>query len=234
MTSCIQTARAVKPSTGIEGTYLLNTCDRPVFAFWCHEGTGGSACGTEEYFKRGRKMEPDERYFNKYSLPANAAIHAGACSGTRRNVSFGGNGIGTYSCIKNDTPAVQPSDHTYIHCKDGRKLPYQWRRKYVKGDVTIIRLETGGQISWINMDSADFEKFTAEENTPVPAVFNSRLCNEKMTATGTVKMLKNDAIDELNQQHKEQRIECLEALTRTKECDEFLKPKSSGSSGVRG
>ena len=139
MTNCIKTARAVKPSTGIEGTYLLNTCDHPVFAFWCHEGTGGSACGPEEYFKRGRKMEPDERYFNKYSLPGNAAIHVGACSGTRRNLSVGGNGIGTYSCIKNDTAVLQPSDHTYINCRDGRKLSYQWRRKYVRGDVTIVR-----------------------------------------------------------------------------------------------
>ena len=231
MTSCIQTGKAVKPSTGIEGTYLFNTCDQAVFTFWCHDGTGDSACGTEKYFKRGRKMQPDERYFNKYSLPGNAAVHLGACNGTKRNVSFGESGANTYSCTNND---AHINDHIYITCKNGRKLPYQWRKKYARGDSTIVRLESGGNIFWINLETADFNRFTANATAHAPTVFNNRLCDETTIEANIYEKFKKDAIDKLNKKHKEQRIECLEELSRTKECEDFLKPENSGSLGVRG
>ncbi len=232
MTNCVQTGRAVKPSTGIEGTYLHNKCDQAVFMFWCHEGAGDSACGNKNYYKRGRKMEPDERYFNKYSLPGKAAVHLGACSGKKRHVIFGVNGIGTYACTNNDTPIIQPNDPVYIHCQDKRKLRYKWLLKYTKGAATIVRLETEGQISWLEVETRDFNNFIAN-NVP-PAIFSNYVCNEKPTKESALTGLKNAVMDELSDELNAKRIECLEALSPTKECSEFLKPESIGSLGVRG
>lgn len=235
MTSCIEIGRAVKPSTGVEGTYLLNTCDHAAFTFWCHDGTGDSACGTEKHFKRGRKMQPDERYFNKYSLPGNAAVHLGACMGTKRNVSFGKKDIKTYSCIKNDTSVFQSNDHPpTLECVDGRKLSYQWQKMYVRGGITVVKLKTKGQVSWVKVDTPDLNEFTSNDKGIVKNTFTNLICNEKTTKANFYERQKKNVLDKLNEKHNDRRTECLEALERSDECTKFLKPKHSGTSGVQG
>ena len=64
---CIEIA--TNPATGRESPSAVNRCDHDVFMVWCHEGTGDSACDEVSYYRRGRVMDPGERYFNQFNLP---------------------------------------------------------------------------------------------------------------------------------------------------------------------
>ena len=238
MTSCIRVAQAVKPSTGEEGTFIENTCEQSVFVFWCHDGAGSSACGTEIYFKRGHKMQPNERYFNKYSLPTNTVVHTGACSGSKKNISFSADDTTLYSCIKNNAPIIQPSDHNYIICQDKRKLPYQWRQKYRNGNIAIVRLETAGQVSWLKLnnpfDVQQYQKFENDRKAPPPDIFKSRICGEEIAEPGVIDDLKDIISDGLDNENNDILNECQTELLRSDKCTDFSNQMKNGGSGVQG
>jgi hypothetical protein len=218
--SCIKVLNDIKPSTGEIAAALQNTCDYPVYVFWCHDGKGDGACGSEQrFYNRGRKIEPDEQYFNKYNLPNDVKISMGACIG--RNISFGANGIGSYSCLGNDAPVIQPSDHTEIGCNDGQKTPYKWRQKKVTDKVAIVRLTTANQHYWVNIKRAEYNAFIDDD--AVPAVFKARICNEKIETTSTYTKLKNELIGKINEKSHDERAACLDELWPSEECTKILK-----------
>ena len=227
--SCIKVLNDIKPSTGDIARALQNTCDYPVYVFWCHGGTGSAACGGEQrFYTRGHQIEGGDKYFNKYSLPSGVEISVGACR-IRRNISFGANGVSSYSCIGDDTLIIQPSDHSKIGCKDGRNISYQWQQKKVTDKVAIVRLTTTDkQRYWVKIDRAIYDKFIAPDDGAVPDVFKAQICSEKEEASWLRKQ-KNEFIGKVNENSRDEKAACLDELWPSEKCNKILNPSNTNA-----
>ena len=213
---------------------LLNTCNMTVFMFWCHKGSGKSACGGEKFFQRGRKMEPGERYFNQYSVPSSVAIHTGACHGGRKTVSFGRDG--NYQCGQS---TVAHNGKTHVICNK-QPVPYRWQHKHTAGNNAIVRLTAADLVFWVKLPETDFQDFLGDTAALAPDIFKERICGTRAKGLGRYKKVKKTLLDKASdgaiRKNQQLHTRCMESLDPGPECDSILKPKPahSGSSGVKG
>jgi len=216
---CIKAEPAERPSSGGTMMSLYNTCDKEVFVFWCHDGDGTGRCGGEQYYRKGRVIEPGERYFNKYSLPTGPAVHVGACNGRSRNTRRTVDGPAKYAC------------ESVVACAGERDLRYDWRLKYSTNTHAIVRLEAGDIISWVKLTHEEFSAFKDSNGAEIAG----RLCATP-DERNSVATLRTYFINEVKRRAEERRKACLASKSEDSSCEIYRNPPppKQGGTGKRG
>ncbi len=233
---CIVVTNTANPLTARVAQAAHNRCDYEVYMVWCHDGPGDSTCDTGTYYRRGRVMRPDERYFNQYNLPAGKSVHTAACKGRTQPQSFATDGSGGLEC----SPMALPIDgHTHVRC-GSEVVPYRWEVRHKSKKDTIVRLTSSDMIYWAKVDNAMFRKFKSTPAHEAPDTFVGELCGRW---SGGEKdgydQFKEYALDkakgilDADMEHRHKLADCRESLELSVECKKLLGSDDPGT-GVRG
>lgn len=224
---CIRVVDAPHPVTGDLAKSLYNACDRVVFMVWCHEGKGSGGCGDPGQFKKGRKINPGERYFNQFSVPSDVQFHVGACAGEkRRNVTLSASGGYDYSC----TAAQQRvSTGDQVICGD-REVSYQWRLKHRNESEAFVRLAAEEGVHWVSLPVSEMTAF--ENGGKVPQIFEARICGTVFEPKSDYRVKADEFLVKLSLEDRHKRQSCLEDLRPDPACAGILRNRNAGS-GIR-
>lgn len=220
---CIKVEMAIKPTTGERANSIVNTCDREVYLFWCHEGKGSGACAQKKYYQRARKMKPNERFFNKYSVPPDVAIHTGACLGRKKHVRFDTEGAG-YQCKDTAANGQTNQNQAVIKCGNEQKS-VGWRVLNQKTDTALIKLVYGDRTDTHTISSDELSALKKGDHTKL----SDYVCAQKIEAADPYRTFRNDVIKKLETEAGKLGPDCAGPFRRDRRECEDVAPRNGGS-----
>lgn len=98
--NCVRFENIVEYGQGKQS--ITNTCSQKIHVIWCHTKSGQQFskgfCGWNgKHFQKEYVLAPGQTYANMYSLPENAQISYGACSGGYGSAQPSGLGV-NFNC----------------------------------------------------------------------------------------------------------------------------------------